>query len=107
MEEKISLFGATVPFFKKEQNGGIIYRFDSSDSSCPKPMINAMVGLQKLNDNDTLVMINSVEPKGLYPKIEEDFEYTAKKLTNGKMEIIFRKKGDGSHTDFDDKHCSG
>ena len=105
---KIELEGATVPFFKYEENNRTIYLFDSSKCSHPEPMVNAMVGLKTIKDGENLIMINSKAPMGLFPKIEDDFSYEVEELSNQTYKIKFTKKTDNlSKTDFNDTSCSG
>ncbi|MCI0500469.1 MAG: hypothetical protein L0Y61_01815 [Epsilonproteobacteria bacterium] len=105
--QEITLEGATVPFYKETIGGVANYTFDSSRCGHPEPMINAMVGLQTIKDNEKLIMINSKAPAGLFPKVENDFNYGVEELENGKFKITFTKKGDGSSTNFDDRGCGG
>lgn len=107
MKQELTLEGATVPFYKEECDGVTIYTFDSSRCGHPEPMINAMVGLQTIQENEQLIMINSKAPAGLFPKIENDFNYEVSELQNGTFQIIFTKKGDGNSTDFLDRGCGG
>jgi hypothetical protein len=107
MKQEITLEGATVPFYKETINEIVTYSFDSSRCGHPEPMINAMIGLQTIKDNETLIMINSKAPAGLFPKIENDFNYNAEELDSGKFQITFTKKGEVSSTDFSDSGCGG
>ena len=70
-------------------------------------MVNAMVGLQNLNDCDKLVMINSKPPMGLYPKVEADFSFSDEMLAEGLYKITFTRKGEPSTTNFSDTSCNG
>ena len=105
--KQIEVNGATVPFMKYEENGTTIYQFDSSKSGHPEPMINAMSGLQMLQDNEKLEMINSKAPMGLFPRIEDDFNFEVEELVDGKFKITFTKKGGETSTDFTATSCSG
>lgn len=107
MMEEITLKGATVPFYKSVENEILTYRFDSSKCGHPEPMINAMVGLQQLQNNQRLVMINARSPMGLFPKIEADFSYDVQELENGNFQITFFKKSEDTTIDFNDRGCSG
>ena len=51
---KIDVEYSTVTFYKYEDN----YYFDSSLTAIPEPMINAVAGLQILNENEKLIMRN-------------------------------------------------
>ena len=106
--KQIEIEGATVPFFKYEENGVTFLQFDSSKSGHPEPMINAMMGLQSISNNEKLVMINSKPPMGLFPKIEDEFTYELDELEDGKAKVVFTKKADTeSKTNFEDTACSG
>lgn len=106
--KKIELEGATVDFFKESVDGLTTYTFDTSRCGPPEPMINAMVGLQLLDKDSQLVMINHKSPKGLFPKIEADFEYSEEFLEDGKAKVIFTKKDDAKNsTDFTEDSCNG
>ena len=89
---QIDVNGATIPFMKYEENGTTIYQFDSSESEHPEPMINAMSGLQILEDSEKLEMINSKAPMGLFPKVESDFDIKVDELVDGRFKITFTKK---------------
>ncbi len=106
--EKIEALGATVDFFKEVQDGLTIYFFDTSSCEPPHPMVNAMAGLQLLDENSCLVMINHKSPGGLFPKIEADFDFVEETTEDGKAKITFTKKQDGKNiTDFSQNSCSG
>lgn len=106
--QEIQLEGATVAFLKYEQNGITFLEFDSSLCGHPEPMINAMTGLQALEEDQKLVMINSKAPMGLFPKIENDFTFEVEELENGKVKVIFSKRADGeAKTNFADTGCGG
>ncbi len=107
MKQEITLEGATVLFYKETIDGILTYTFDSSRCGHPEPMINAMIGLQTIKDNEKLIMINSKAPAGLFPKVENDFNYEVEELENGIFQITFTKKGDVSSTDFSDRGCGG
>lgn len=106
--QKINVAGATVDFYKSQKEGITFYQFDSSKCTPPEPMVNAMAGLQLLNDNSRLVMINHKAPAGLFPKIENDFDYLVEDLEDGNVKVVFRKKNEGKgNTDFSQTSCSG
>ena len=86
--KEINVEGATVPFFKDED----AYYFDSSLTGPPEPMVNAMIGLQLLDDKHKLVMINHKPPMGLFPKIQNSFKYEIVELENDKVAVTFIKK---------------
>jgi len=106
--EQIEVNGATVPFYKYEESGVTFLQFDSSKCGHPEPMINAMSGLQTIQGDEKLVMINSKAPMGLFPKIENDFSFEVQELEDGRAKVIFTKKGENtSNTNFTDTACGG
>ena len=86
--KQINVEGATVPFFKDET----AYYFDSSLTGPPEPMVNAMIGLQLIDDNLKLVMINHKAPMGLFPKIQDSFKYEIVELPNDTVAVTFIRK---------------
>ncbi|WP_458701632.1 hypothetical protein ACKGJI_05770 [Sulfurospirillum sp. 1307] len=107
--EKIEVTGSTVDFYKKEEEGSVIYTFDTSATQPPEPMVNAMCGLQLLNNKtDKLEMINHKPPMGLFPKIEADYDYEVVDIEDNKVKVIFTKKPDAKGTtDFTQNSCNG
>lgn len=106
--EQIEVIGATVPFFKYEENGVTFIQFDSSKCGHPEPMLNAMIGLQTITVNEKLVMINSKAPMGLFPKVENEFNFELDELENGHAKVIFSKRAVGeAKTDFENTACGG
>ncbi len=106
--EKIEVADATVDFYKFIQDGLTTYQFDTSMCGPPDPMVNAMVGLQLLDENSQLIMINHKAPGGLFPRIESDFDYEIGETEDGMSKVTFRKKvGVESSTDFSARTCSG
>ena len=106
--KEIEIDGATVPFYLYEDNGITYYKFDSSKTGHPEPMINAMIGLQTIKNDEKLIMINSKVPMGLFPKIQDEFDFEYSELDSGNFEIIFSKKSNTiSSTDFSDTGCAG
>lgn len=106
--KKIEVEGATVDFFEEIIDGLVTYSFDTSRCGPPDPMVNAMAGLQLLDENSQLVMVNHKSPGGLFPKIENDFEYTEETTEDDKAKITFRKKSNSANTtDFTQNSCSG
>lgn len=105
----INISGTTVPFFEYEENNKTIYYFDTSESQAPHPMINAMAGLKLLDsDNKQLVMLNHTPPNGLFPKIDENFNFEISETNEGKIKVVFTfKAGTKVVTDFEDNTCSG
>lgn len=108
MAETVEVNGATVSFVKYEEDGVVIYQFDSSKAGHPEPMVNAMCGLQLIKTNEKLVMINSKAPMGLFPKVEAEFNFQVSELEDGRFKIIFTKRGlSDAGTDFKDTGCGG
>ena len=101
--KQIEVDNSTVPFYQDED----YYYFDSSSTAVPEPMINAVAGLQLLDENKKLIMINHKIPMGLFPKIEAYFDYEVEELKDGNVKIIFTKKEKlVPKLDFD-TNCSG
>jgi len=106
--QEITIEGATVPFYKYEDNGVKFLQFDTSKTGHPEPMVNAMIGLQNLSDGEKLVMINHKAPMGLFSKVEAEFDNDVQEIEDGLFKITFsRKDGVGSTTDFNDTACNG
>lgn len=107
--KKITPVSATVDFYEFRLEEITYFYFDTSFSSAPEPMVNAMIGLRMLETSQQkLVMINHSIPNGLFPKIKENFEYEVTELSDGNYEIIFTFKSDTLlNTDFNDNQCSG
>ena len=106
--KKIELENSTVDFFEYIQDGLTCYQFDTSECGPPEPMVNAMVGLQLLdNESKRLVMINHKPPGALFPKIQENFEYILTEIEDGdKIKVVFRTRtGDTTGTDFSANCC--
>jgi len=105
---EVEISGATVPFYRFEDNGVMFLQFDSSKAGHPEPMVNAMSGLQSIEGDEKLIMLNSKAPMGLFPKIEADFNFQVSELEDGRFKIIFTKKGaNDTSTDFNDTGCGG
>ena len=101
--KQIEVVNSTVPFYEDEN----YYYFDTSSAAVPEPMVNAVAGLELLDENKKLIMINHKIPMGLFPKIEAYFDYEVEELADGNVKIIFTKKVNlVSKLDFDTK-CSG
>lgn len=91
-KEKIEVQGATLDFFKYEEDGLTYYEFDATECSPPEPMVNAINGLRMLtNENDRLAGIFFHEPTPLYNRLTGEFLYEAIALESGDFKIIFRK----------------
>ncbi len=106
--EKFNPEGSTVDFFKDVVDTVTIYTFDTSMCEPPHPMVNAMIGLQLLDETSKLVMINHKSPAGLFPKIDSEFDFTQEDIKDGKVKVVFTKKSISSNaTDFSDNCCMG
>lgn len=107
--KKFNVDQASVDFYEFQQDDITYYYFDTSMCSAPEPMINAMVGLRLLEkSSQRLVMINHTIPNGLFPKIQDNFEFEFDALPDGMYEITFSfKTGNPPVTDFNDTHCDG
>ncbi|MCF6339965.1 MAG: hypothetical protein L3J10_04325 [Sulfurimonas sp.] len=78
---KIEVAGATVDFFKLEEDGQSIYYFDTSKCGPPEPMVNAMCGLKLIKGtNSKLVMINHKAPGGLFSRLESNISYSIEEI---------------------------
>ena len=86
--KKIEVENSTVDFFEDED----YYYFDTSLTAPPEPMINALAGLKLLDGKKKLIMINHKIPMGLFPKIENDFNYEINEIEEEKIKVIFSKK---------------
>ncbi|PLY08856.1 MAG: hypothetical protein C0625_01455 [Arcobacter sp.] len=104
--KKISLEGSTVDFFEYIKNNIKYYYFDTSLTSPPDPMVNAMIGLQLLdNENKRLIMINHSIPNALFTRVSTNFEYEIEE-TSGTIKIEFKYKTSSIlETDFSNNKC--
>ena len=105
--QEIEVVGATVPFYKYEQEGTTYLQFDSSKAGHPEPMINAMSGLQTIQGDEKLVMLNSKPPMGLFPKIEAEFNFEHAEIEAGLTRVVFSRKNSNTDTNFNDTACGG
>jgi len=103
---KIDLEGATVEFFEYKEEDLIYYFFDTSLTTPPDPMVNAMLGLQLLdNKNKRLIMINHSIPNALFPRISPNFDFEVESLED-KIKIEFKHKDNSVlQTDFSNNKC--
>lgn len=89
---KIEVLDASVDFYKYEENSLTYYFFDSSLTTPPDPMVNALLGLQLLdNKNKRLIMINHCIPNALFPRISTNFDFEIENLQNN-IKIEFKSK---------------
>lgn len=101
--KQIVVLNSSVSFYEDEN----FYYFDSSLTAPPEPMVNALAGLKLLDGSKKLVMINHKLPMGLFPKIDEYFDYEIKELADGNVKVIFSKKSNcDNQLDFD-TNCKG
>ena len=106
--KKIEIEGATVDFYTFIQDGTTTYYFDTSECGPPDPMVNAMAGLQLLDENSKLIMINHKPPMGLFPKIQQNYNYEINEIENGMHSVTFTFKSDSKpQTDFTQNTCAG
>lgn len=98
---KIEVLGATVDFFKLEEDGQSSYYFDTSKCGPPDPMVNAVSGLKLIKGTkDKLVMINHKTPGGLFAKLGDDISHEIQETDNGLVKVTFRSNS-ASSTDTD------
>jgi hypothetical protein len=101
--KQIVVLNSSVSFYEDEN----FYYFDSSLTAPPEPMVNALAGLKLLDGSKKLVMINHTAPMGLFPKIDEYFDYEIEELADGNVKVIFSKKSNClTQLDFD-TNCQG
>jgi hypothetical protein len=106
--QKIEVENATVDFYKYIKDDITYYYFNTSMFGPPEPMVNAMIGLQLLDQNSKLIMINHKPPMGLFPKIQENYSYNMEELENGNHKITFIAKANiKSKIDFSQNTCTG
>ena len=102
----IKVENATVEFVKGTMGPVTTYMFDTTKGG--HPMVNAMAGLAILKEDEQLIMLNSCAPSGLYPKIEDEFDYIDQELPNGVTKIVFSRKSNAQNaTDFSATSCGG
>ncbi len=90
-KELIQVPMTTLDFFKYEEDGFTCYEFNATECSPPEPMVNAMHGLNLLqNESDRLVGIFFHEPTPLYSKLGSRFTYDAQELESGDFRITFK-----------------
>ena len=91
-KQKIEIPGATIDFFKYEEDGLTYYEFNATHCSPPEPMVNAMSGLRMLqNKDDRLVGVFFHEPTPLYDRLGGQFTHEAIALESGDYKIIFKR----------------
>jgi len=106
--EQFSPEGATVPFFRYTINKSQIVEFDTSMCPPPEPMVNAMIGLQMVDANTQLLMVNHKKPGGLLNKIGENYDYEAIDKADGSIQLLFSyRAGDSEKADLSNNNCDG
>ena len=106
--KKVEIEGSTVDFYKFIKDGITNYYFDTSKCGPPEPMVNAMLGLQLLDANSKLIMINHKPPMGLFPKIQQNYNYLIEEIEDGMHSVTFTSKIDKKQeTDFYQNTCAG
>ena len=103
---KIEVPGSSVEFFTFKKNDLIYYFFDTSLSTPPDPMVNAMLGLQLLDNEDKrLIMINHSIPNALFARINLNYDYDVESFEdNIKIEFKYKSNTD-LQTDFSNNKC--
>jgi len=104
---QIEVYGATVDFFKLEEDGQSIYYFDTSKCGPPEPMVNAMSGLKVIKGTDSkLIMISHKAPTGLFGKLEDDIMHEIETAEGGLFKVTFTaNKFSTAKSDFDNNSC--
>ena len=104
--QNIDVANATVEFLKGTIGDITTYKFSTVEGG--HPMVNAMAGLAVLKEGEQLTMLNHCAPIGLFPKVENEFDYTYSDLPSGLTQVVFSKKaGANASTDFSSTSCSG
>ncbi|MCF6310060.1 MAG: hypothetical protein L3J19_06255 [Sulfurimonas sp.] len=104
---KIEVAGATVDFFKLDEDGQSTYYFDTSKCGPPEPMVNAMSGLKLIKGTDSkLVMINHKTPGGLFSKLGDDISHEAEAAEGGLVKVTFSSNDSSvANTDLNQNTC--
>lgn len=80
---KIDLPGSTVDFFEYKQDGITYFYFDTSMCRPPDPMVNALLGLELLdNENKKLIMINHTIPNALFARLNPNISFEVSEEDN-------------------------
>lgn len=101
--------GATVPFYKFNENGQEFIGFDSRKCVPPEPMVNAMVALNLAkNSGAKVMMINHHYPVGLIPKIEKEYDVAHESLQGEEVKVVISLKDGVAPTTLDTNvKCGG
>lgn len=90
-KELIEVQGATLDFYKYEEDGLTYFEFNATRCQPPEPMINAISGIRLLkSENDRLVGIFFHEPFPLYERIPLTIGHEAQELENGDIKVTFK-----------------
>jgi hypothetical protein len=90
-KELIEVQGATLDFYKYEEDGLTYYEFNATRCQPPEPMINAISGIRLLkSENDRLVGIFFHEPFPLYERIPLTIAHEAQELESGDVNVTFK-----------------
>lgn len=85
-----------LPFYRYEKEGFVYYRFDSSKSEPPVPLVMALAGLANVNrPGVVLEMINHKEPVALFPRIGDRFIVEEERLEDGRLRYLFTLNPEG------------
>ena len=108
-KQPLIIEGSTLPFWRYSSAEREVIEFDSTDSACPIPMMNAMAGLARIaTSGELLVMINGFEPEGLYERIRDHFTWKVEPLSDKQIMVVFEAiEGKAEQLDFSRRHCSG
>lgn len=108
-KEALSLVGASLPFWHYRAGEDAIIEFDSCGCACPVPMLNAIVGLERIAaSGEKLIMINGFEPQGLYDRIRGFFTWQVEPLAAGRVKVVFTAlEGAAERFDFSNRACQG
>jgi len=104
---QLDLEESTVDFYEFHKENVKYYYFDSSESTPPHPMVNAILGLKLLDKNSRLIMINHQIPNALLTRVGNDFEIDILPLDNGKIKLEFSFKEGASQTAELKNTCGG
>ncbi len=103
--EQFSVDGATVPFYKFNENGVKFVGFDSRPCVPPEPMVNALIAIKFADKNTKIMMLNHKFPAGLIPKIDKSFDIEREDIDGGAVKMIFSLKDGANIEDVDTSLC--
>lgn len=68
-------------------------RLDNRGLEPPQPMMRTLAELEKLQDNEELVIINERRPMFLYPELDEKgYNHETIELEDGSFQITIKKR---------------